>query len=249
MYNYHDAIYIVTTPYSGCIEMGYTDDLADRLRVLNSDVSTNDEFSPYAVYLTESKNAEKALSDLIEELIPVVRVQSMDGKNLRDHELLRLSPEQGYSLLEKIAVISHTEGSLHRLINNGETEFSTVTDDPRVVLEPGKAQWFNWDDDFPVTRMKILQAEVESMPYNVKNITEAYRKIHQLLYEEYPKAYRDAGSWFSHDGRGMRISYQIAENAYVESNISTKAKLRSIRKIAKKAGLDSNDVRFFAEVK
>lgn len=244
MYNYRNVIYIITTPYTGCIEMGYADDLADRLHTLNEYVPG---FHPYAVYSTDSKNAEHALFAIIDEFIPVVRVESTEEGKIRDRELLRLSPEQGYRLLERIAVISHTENNLHRLLNDGETAYSTVTDDPRTMLEPGHAKWFCWDDDFPVSSVRILQIEIDGIPYNAKNMTEAYRTIHKALYGRYPEAYEYTGKWFSHDGKGMRISYKVGDDGYIETNIRTSTKFKTIESIAKRASLDSSAVRFFVE--
>ena len=112
------------------------------------------------------------------------------------------------------------------------------------VNETEKSEWINWDEDVDITNKRVLQVEVIDTLIDTKDMSDAYRKIHSILFGLDPISYYDSDfPWFSKTDSGMRKSYKLADNAYIETNQNSQNKLNAIKKIAELMQLDSNDIR------
>ncbi len=114
------VIYVLTNPsFPDYIKIGYARDLEKRLKQLNRSETIPFAFRAYAVYEVDSELTDKELHKLIDKLNPDLRtIETFDGKE-RVKEFYAMSAEDAYGLLECIAKISGTTGSLKRLTPEG----------------------------------------------------------------------------------------------------------------------------------
>ena len=112
------------------------------------------------------------------------------------------------------------------------------------IDETEKSEWFNWDEDVDITNKKVLQVEVIDTLIDTKDMSDAYRKVHSILFGLDPSSYYNSDfPWFNKTDLGMRKAYKLADNAYIETNQSSQNKLNTIKKIAGLMQLDFNDIR------
>lgn len=112
--------------------------------------------------------------------------------------------------------------------------------------ETGK--WISWDEDTDLTGKKVLQVDVFGTIIKTEHMSDAYRKIHKNLFKRDSSIYHNADfSWFGETDENMWKPYQLSEHAYIEVNLSTQNKFNTIKRIAEKMKLDSNDIRLLIE--
>lgn len=111
-------------------------------------------------------------------------------------------------------------------------------------------EWIDWDEDYDFTNKKIGQIAVLDSIIKTCDVTDAYRKIHETLYELEPTIYHNHKmSWFSETADDLRKAHQIGQNAYIETNKSSQDKINTIRTMAELFELDSHDIRFLIQEK
>ncbi len=101
-------IYIMTNPcLHDMVKIGYSADVEKRRKQLSTTALPYD-YEVYAIYETSGNLEDRKLHQLIDNLNPDLRVS-------RDREFFIMSPEDAYSLLEAIAIISGSQNRLHRI--------------------------------------------------------------------------------------------------------------------------------------
>ena len=108
------VIYILTNPsFKEYVKIGYADDVETRLKQLNNSECIPFAFRVYATYEVEDRLTDIKLHSLIDHLNPNLRsIDNVNGKK-RVREFYAMSPEQAYSILETIAIISGRKERLH----------------------------------------------------------------------------------------------------------------------------------------
>jgi CO dehydrogenase/acetyl-CoA synthase alpha subunit len=108
------VIYILTNPsFKEYVKIGYADDVEVRLKQLNNSECIPFAFRVYATYEVDDRLTDIKLHSLIDQLNPNLRsIDNINGKK-RVREFYAMSPEQAYSILETIAVISGRKERLH----------------------------------------------------------------------------------------------------------------------------------------
>ena len=107
-----------------------------------------------------------------------------------------------------------------------------------------KPEWVSWDEDADVTSKLVTQVEVMGTLINTKDMSNAYRKIHAVLFELDPTIYYNSGfSWFGKSKTDVRKAWKLTDNAYIETNKSSQDKMNAIKAVCEAMELDSDDVR------
>jgi hypothetical protein len=124
--------------FSDYIKIGYAHDLEKRLRQLNRSETIPFAFRAYAIYEVKSELTDKELHKLIDALNPDLRtIETFDGKE-RVKEFYAMTPEEAYALLECIAKISGTTGSLKRMKPEGhEILDEKIAEEVREMVRKG----------------------------------------------------------------------------------------------------------------
>ena len=98
-------IYIMTNPaLKNMVKIGYASDVESRRKQLSTTALPYD-YEVYATYETSGQLEDKKLHKMIDQLNPDLRVS-------KSREFFVLSPDDAYSLLEAIALISGTKEKL-----------------------------------------------------------------------------------------------------------------------------------------
>lgn len=106
------CIYIMTSmSFPHLVKLGYSDDVYARLRKLNRSEALPYPFELYATYGVKERLSDHELHRLIDKLNPDLRTKT----DSRIREFYAMSAEDAYEMLECIAKISGTIGSLQRL--------------------------------------------------------------------------------------------------------------------------------------
>lgn len=104
-------IYIMTNPsLLNMVKIGYADNVEERRKQLST-TALPYEYEIYATYETTGKLEDKKLHKLIDSLNPELRVS-------RNREFFIMTPEEAYSLLEAIAMISGSQNKLQKMKND-----------------------------------------------------------------------------------------------------------------------------------
>lgn len=111
------------------------------------------------------------------------------------------------------------------------------------------------DDDF--TNTKVRSFVFMGDEYKVKNWTELYEKVCLMLYDLEPSAFikltkkkfteSHMQKRFSASKEGLRTALKIGDKLYVEKNLSTEAKLATLRVIFDEYGLDYNELSYYVD--
>lgn len=116
--------------------------------------------------------------------------------------------------------------------------------------EREKSEWVNWSEDVDITNKTVLQVEIMDTLINTQNMSDAYRKVHSILFKLDPTIYyKSLFSWFSKTALNMRGAYKLADNAYIETNQNSQNKFNTIKKTAELMQLASNDIRLLIKNK
>ena len=112
-------IYIMVNPaFPQYVKIGYTDNVDQRLKTLNSNSGLPLPYSVYATYEVKERLEDKTLHNLIDRLNPTLRL-------VKSREFYETSATEAYSWLEAIAQISATRDRLHRC-NGVQSNFQST---------------------------------------------------------------------------------------------------------------------------
>lgn len=121
-------------------------------------------------------------------------------------------------------------------------------------IEDENSNIFSLDDDDDFTNSKIEKFIFRDESIKVKNWTELYESICSLLYEinpipfvrltkkEFNQEYLNKR--FSSEDNGLRQSFKVANNIFIEKNLNTESKLQTLRIIFDEYGIEYGDLLF-----
>ena len=111
-------------------------------------------------------------------------------------------------------------------------------------------EWFDWDEEFNSTKKLVTEIIIKGQRIKTTNVTDAFRKINEVLYSYDPTAYHGGEfSWAKECKDGMRRPFELSKNMYIETNKSNSEKIDCIKAIAEYMGLESNEIRFLLKEK
>lgn len=102
-----DVIYILINPaFPHLVKIGYADDVANRIKTLNSNSGIPADFHVYATYEVAARLEDIKLHSIIDSLNPSLRYN-------KKREFYNITPQKAYALLEAIATINGLQKNLH----------------------------------------------------------------------------------------------------------------------------------------
>ena len=114
-----------------------------------------------------------------------------------------------------------------------ETSYMTGNDD----------NWVSWDDDYDFTNHSIEKIRLLGDEIVVKDVTDAFKKVNMRLYSEKPVEYRNFDcKYISEDETAFRRPVEVGDEIYVETNLSSQAKMEIIQGLMGYLDYDSNDL-------
>ena len=113
-------IYILTNPsFPEWVKIGYADNVKERVDTLNRTECTPFAFRIYATYKVAERLKDLDVQDMIDIINPQLRsIDNVDGK-IRKREFYSMSPEDAYSMFEKMAKV---HGCTQNLIRYSKTK-------------------------------------------------------------------------------------------------------------------------------
>lgn len=113
-------IYILTNPsFPEWVKIGYADNVEERVDTLNRTECTPFAFRIYATYKVAERLKDLDVQDMIDIINPQLRsIDNVDGK-IRKREFYSMSPEDAYSMFEKMARV---HGCTKNLIRYSKTK-------------------------------------------------------------------------------------------------------------------------------
>ena len=120
---------------------------------------------------------------------------------------------------------------------------------PTTSYRPnGKEEWVLWDDDFDFTNMVVSKIKVMGDELSTSNLTDALVKICSLLFDLDAVNFAKFNSrYFSIRKEDFRKPSEFAKNIYVETNLSSSAKVSLIGSLAEHFSLDSQDIQLLVK--
>ncbi len=107
------------------------------------------------------------------------------------------------------------------------------------------AEWIEWDEEYDFTGKIINYISVMGMIIKVSNVTDAFKKVHETLYDLDPTIYHSGEyAWFKKNKKELKKPYQIGKDGYVETNRNSQQKMDSIKTISEAMELSSEDVKY-----
>ena len=108
--------------------------------------------------------------------------------------------------------------------------------------------WISWDDDFDFTNQVITKIRILGDEISVKNMSDAYRKVNEILYSLDPIEYVHVDEkCISRDASAMRRSAQVGEDVYIEMNLASQEKVNVIIRMMGYFDFDSQDLLFLVK--
>lgn len=106
-------------------------------------------------------------------------------------------------------------------------------------------EWIDWDEEYDYTNKIIDYVSVMGMVIKVSNVTDAFKKVHEALYDLDPMVYHsNSFSWFKTKKKELKKPYQIGKDGFVETNRNSQQKMDSIKAVAENLELSSEDIRY-----
>lgn len=130
-------IYIATdSDDPNMVRIGYTEDIKNRLKELNSIENVSE---CYALYEVSKRSADKKLHKIINVLDPMSRARA-ELLDKKEREFQSITKEQAYEVLKDIAIISDTEDRLHLTNKDGSFTENSQNGKEEPLTKPHKEQ-------------------------------------------------------------------------------------------------------------
>ncbi len=113
-------------------------------------------------------------------------------------------------------------------------------------------EWIYWDEDYDYTNMLITKMRFMGDEIDTSNISDVYRKINTSLYDLDSVSYLNKeNEAFSSNADDFREPWDISngKDIYIETNLSSQAKINAIIKLVKIYKLDPQDIQFLTKKK
>lgn len=111
-------------------------------------------------------------------------------------------------------------------------------------------EWIFWDEDYDFTNMMITRIRFLGEEVIASSVSDAYKKLNELFYDLDPVLYSEFNNVnHSTDKTQLRAPAKIGNDMYINTNLSSQAKMDVVEKLAEHYGFSSSDVQFLAREK
>lgn len=126
-----------------------------------------------------------------------------------------------------------------------------IWDAPQTNFEPNIVEdWIALDDEYDFTNKSIVKMIFMGDEINATNITDAYKKVMTTLYMLDPVRFTDSDlSVVSSVASKLRNAYELGRLMYIETHLSSQAKISAIREIFRVFEIDLNELTFLVRPK
>ena len=106
-------------------------------------------------------------------------------------------------------------------------------------------EWVELDDDYDFTNKVIKKLVFLGDELITTNVSDAYIKINANLFMLDPELYVQLDSrYITTDDKKLRSPYELSKSLYIETNMSSQAKINAIRRLMEQYQFDNSDIRF-----
>ena len=111
-------------------------------------------------------------------------------------------------------------------------------------------EWVFWDDDYDFTNMMITRIRFLGEEVVASSVSDAYKKLNEQFCDLDPVLYSEFKNVnYSTDKTQLRAPVKIGNDMYINTNLSSQAKMDVIVKLAEYYGFSSTDVQFLVQEK
>ena len=111
-------------------------------------------------------------------------------------------------------------------------------------------EWVFWDDDYDFTNMMITRIRFLGEEVVASSVSDAYKKLNEQFCDLDPVLYSEFKNVnYSTDKTQLRAPVKIGNDIYINTNLSSQAKMDVIVKLAEHYGFSSTDVQFLVQEK
>ena len=115
------------------------------------------------------------------------------------------------------------------------------------INDTNEDNWVAWDEDYDFTNTKVTAISFDEKITRTNNLTEAYKKIHQMIYDMDPMTFRE---YFRGNPSMAAIRpYEIADGVIIETHKSSQDKMIAINKLMNYFEMSSRELKFRVEPK
>ena len=124
-------------------------------------------------------------------------------------------------------------------------ETPTTSFAPEVVEE-----WISLDDDIDFTNKTIVKFNFMGDEIASDNVTDVYKKINVTLYSLDPERFSRKGSSYRNESASvLRAPYELSSSMFIETNLSSQAKIDVLRDLLSLFELDFQELKFLIRPK
>ena len=124
-------------------------------------------------------------------------------------------------------------------------ETPTTSFAPEVVEE-----WISLDDDIDFTNKTIVKFNFMGDEIASDNVTDVYKKINVTLYSLDPERFSRKGSPYRNESASaLRAPYELSSSMFIETNLSSQAKIDVLRDLLSLFELDFQELKFLIRPK
>lgn len=111
-------------------------------------------------------------------------------------------------------------------------------------------EWIFWDEDYDFTNMTITRIRFLGEEVVASSVSDAYKKINELFFDLDPVLYSEFNNVnHSTDKLQLRAPVRIGKDMYINTNLSSQAKMDVVSKLAEHYEFSSADVQLLTKEK
>ena len=127
----------------------------------------------------------------------------------------------------------------------------SIWDMPKTTYNPeNEEEWITMDEEVDFTNKQISKFNLFGNIVECDNLTDAYKKINELLYYLDPTIFNGIiNSYYSYDRNTLRVAHNIGGKLFIELNASSQRKIEALKKMFDAANIGQEELAFLVQEK